>query len=152
TALAALLKNRAVELSVNGHFAWNTWALLGRVLVELGSPREGAHAFETAIRTQALEGIQPPLGCLIALQRVYGELGGTEAQARTVTGVAKALPKGSEKALCLRKLAGFYSENGPKEEAIRCLEEALNADPLDYEALRQLDRLLTESGQGERSV
>ena len=86
----------------------------------------------------------------LALPRLYAALGDEVRAADALARLAEALPAGAERAAVLRKLAAHHRERGAATAAVDTLEQALQAHPRDYAALRALAAAL--AGEPERLI
>ncbi len=145
-ALVALLRDLVRDPKADAALAAASGERLGALLEELGSLREAADAFEAALASE-----QPCFLARLALPRVYAALGDEPRLLQALRDLANALPPRAERAAVLRRLAAHHARHDDAYSAAATLEEALQAHPLDYVALRELAAMV-EGSQPERML
>ncbi len=118
-------------------------------LEEVGQLREAADALEAAVAAESTRFSR----ARFMMPRVYRALDDEAEYLNALRALGAALPPSPERALTMRHVAkAIASRKGSAEEVIGALEDALQAYPTDYEALRELNSALIKVGQRERII
>jgi tetratricopeptide (TPR) repeat protein len=141
--LAELYRNIADQPKLDPRLVASTKAALGRLLEELGQNQDAIEAFESS---RAGDGARS-LGTLLSLHRLYLVQGDAGRVLETAKQLAEALPAGPERAKCWRHVAVLERLLEHRQGAFEALQNALLAHPRDYDSLRELDELLTATGE-----